>query len=184
MNQQKSTEDAFTLELFDPPEAKSLEKAILEENGERLESLLFELTEPDTAAPLCKPEPPLPENSIEEEKRVAPRFLVNWKVVVMNEVNGKRSFYHGRAYDISMGGLCLHSENNLIFTNSVIVLISVPPLSDKDKVHVIEVHSRISNTVLASDTKLFRIGVTFLRFKEGDERYLKKFLTERYQYFS
>lgn len=183
MTKYNKIDETFALELFEPPNAKSVEAAILEEDGERLESLLFELTEPDVAKPYCKPEPPLPADVEEEEKRVAPRFLVNWKVVVMNDVNGTRSFYHGRAYDISLGGLCLHSETNLSFTNTVIVLISVPPSSDKDKAHVIEVHSRISNTVLASDTKLFRIGISFLRFKEGDERYLKKYLSARYNFF-
>ena len=76
--------------------------------------------------------------------------LVNWKVVVMNEKNGKREFFHGRAHDISMGGLCLYSETNLTFTNSVIVLISVPPDSAKQKPHVPAPRypTRIDNTTV------------------------------------
>ena len=98
----------------------------------------------------------------------------------MNEKNGKREFFHGRAHDISMGGLCLYSEANLTFTNSVIVLISVPPDSVKHKPHVIEVNSKISYTVLANNVTQFRIGIRFLKFKDGDKAYLEHHLSQRY----
>lgn len=190
MSQHKDNEETLTIDFpvftkvenADTPMGTSADG--LAENTPFAEDLLREVSELDAAETYCEPEPPLPAGSGTEEKRAYPRFLVNWKVVVMNEKNGKREFFHGRAHDISMGGLCLHSETNLVFTNTVIVLISVPPNSPKHKPHVLEVESKLCYTVLAHDIRQFRIGIRFVRFRDGDKRYLEQYFTERYEVFS
>lgn len=181
MSRHKKDEESLTIDFPALSEIESAEADWLKDDNLFAADLLREVSELDANEVYCEPEPPLPPNSGTEEKRVYPRFLVNWKVVVMNERNGKREFFHGRAHDISMGGLCLHSEDNLIFTNSVIVLISVPPNSPKLKPHVLEVQSKLCYTVLANDIRQFRIGIRFLKFKEGDKRYLEQYFAERFE---
>lgn len=184
MTRQKDNEETLTLDFQTSPEEKNAETDWPEDNSQFADDLLREVGDLSPADAYCEPEPPLSPDSGTEEKRGHPRFLVNWKVVVMNEVNGKREFFHGRAHDISMGGLCLYSENNLTFTNSILVLISVPPHSAKRKPHVLEVHSKISYTVLASNVRQFRIGIRFVKFKNGDKRYLEEYLAQRYDFIS
>ena len=184
MIRHKDNEDTLTIDFPASPDEKNTETDWPEENSLFAEDLLREVGDLGAAEAFFEPEPPLPPDSGTEEKRGAPRFLVNWKVVVMNEKNGKREFFHGRAHDISMGGLCLYSETNLTFTNSVIVLISVPPDSAKQKPHVLEVNSRISYTVLANNVTQFRIGIRFIKFKDGDKRYLERYLAQRYDFFA
>lgn len=184
MSRHEDSDKTLTIDFNLQPETENAESDWLKESSLFAEDLLREVSESDTAELFCEPEPPLPFDSPIEEKRSAPRFLVNWKVVVMNENNGKREFFHGRARDISMGGLCLLSDHNLVFTDSITVLISVPPDSVKHKPYVIEVRSKISNTVLANNVRQFRIGIRFIKFKDGDKRFLEQYLTERYDVFS
>lgn len=180
MTPDKDQDETLTMEFSDYIEANKPEADWSEDSSLFAEDLLREVGDLGAEGVYCEPEPPLPPGSATEEKRSSPRFLVNWKVVVMNEVNGKREFFHGRAHDISMGGLCLYSEDNLTFNNSILVLISVPPESARHKPHVLEVESKIGYTVLASNVSQFRIGIRFIKFKEGDKRYLEQYLARRY----
>ncbi|MFA7242521.1 MAG: PilZ domain-containing protein [Sulfuricellaceae bacterium] len=181
MTPPKDNADTYTLDFPAAPKAINTETDLLEEDNSLFaDDLMREVSDLGAGNAYCEPEPPLPPGFGAEEKRAFPRFLVNWKVVVMNEVNGKREFFHGRAHDISMGGLCLYSEINLSFKNSILVLISVPPNSAKHKPHVLEVYSKISYTVLASNVSQFRIGIRFVKFKEGDKRFLEEYLAQRY----
>jgi len=184
MSSHEDSDKTLTIDFLLQPEAENAESDWLKENSLFAEDILREVGEPDAAELFCEPEPPLPFDSPIEEKRSDPRFLVNWRVVVVNERDGKKAFFHGRAHDISMGGLCLLSDHNLSFNNSVTVLISVPPDSAKQKPYVVEVRSRIVNTVLASNIRQFRIGIRFVNFKDGDKRFLEQYLAERYDVFS
>jgi len=164
MTTDKDQDETLTMEFSDFIEAKNTEAEWSEDSSLFAEDLLREVGDLGAGEVYCEPEPPLPLGSATEEKRGFPRFLVNWKVVVMNEVNGKRSFFHGRAHDISMGGLCLYSEDNLTFNNSILVLISVPPESARHKPHVLEVESKVGYTVLASIVSQVRSGIRFVKF--------------------
>lgn len=179
----EDNEESLTIDFRALLEAEDIEVDGLKAPSARAKDLLLDVTELDATEPFCKPEPPLPAGAPIEEKRAHPRFLVNWKVVVMNEINGKRQFFHGRASDISMGGLCLLSDHNLLFAKPITVLVSVPPSSAKYKPHVIDVVSKITYTVLAHDVRQFRIGIRFLKFKEGDKRYLERYFAERFDAF-
>jgi hypothetical protein len=118
-----------------------------------------------------------------QEKREHQRYLVNWKVAVVNAKGGNDHVFHGRARDISMGGLCLLSDHNLNFSNSVRVLIAVPPHSPQHHPHVLEVRSKLAYTVLEKGGRHFRIGITFLEFMGDGRRVLEKRLAERQALF-
>jgi len=178
----EDNKDTLTIDFPELLEERNIEADGLEEDFLNVEELV--LSEPDTVEPYCKPEPPLPVDSATEEKRSYPRFLVNWKVVVVTENNGKQQIFHGRAYDISMGGLCLLSDDNLTFTDSFTVLVSVPPDSAMHKPYVLEVRSKIGYTVLASDVRKFRIGIRFIEFKNDGKRYLEQHFSGRSEVFS
>ena len=175
-------EETLTIDFPEFLEEASIEVDALEEDFLNVEELV--LSEPDTVEPYCKPEPPLPVDSSTEEKRSYPRFLVNWKVVVVAETNGKRQIFHGRAYDISMGGLFLMSEDNLTLANSFTVLISVPPDSAMHKPYVLEVRGKMGYSVLANNVRKFRIGIRFIEFKNDGKRYLEQHFSGRSEVFS
>jgi len=186
MNQEtkkNDDEESLTIDLGQPPAEEMFSIEGLEAEFQEALADLEDVSELDANAPYCEPEPLLPSGASIQEKREFKRYLVNWKVAVVNEKSGQDHVFHGRARDISMGGLCLMSDHNLNIRNSVRVLIAVPPNSPKHPPHVVEVRSKLAYTVLEKGGKQFRIGITFLEFKGDGRLMLEKRLAERQSVF-
>ncbi|HSC81668.1 MAG TPA: PilZ domain-containing protein [Chitinolyticbacter sp.] len=103
------------------------------------------------------------------DKRVEPRYLVNWRVAIVYEERDQRMSFRGRAFDVSRGGFSLHSDFSLPVSDKVTVLLSIPPTSAGQRPKIIEVKSRVVYTVLSNEFGAFRTGVYFVEFK-GDGR--------------
>lgn len=176
-------DETLTIDLGQVSEEETLSAEALEAEFREAMVELEEVSELDANAPYCEPEPPPPVGASFQEKREHQRYLVNWKVAVVNAKAGKDHVFHGRARDISLGGLCLLSDHNLAFSNSVRVLIAVPPHSPKHPPHVLEVRSKLAYTVLEQGGRHFRIGISFLEFKGDGRRFLEKRLAERQTLF-
>ncbi len=166
-----------------PAESESQTAEALEAEFQEVVGALQEDSEQEPVSQLCEPEAPLPAGSPFQEKREHQRYLVNWRVAVVNAKGGQDHVFHGRARDISLGGLCLLSEHNLTFSKPVRVLIAVPPHSPNHPPHVIEVRSKLAYTVLEQGGRYFRIGITFLEFEGEAKRFLEKRLAERQAVF-
>lgn len=135
---------------------------------------------------LREPEEPLSPLTTTEgrpEHRSHPRYRVDWRVAIVNEEGESRDIFYGRAYDVSLGGVSVLSDDNLFFTNSVVVLLCLPPLLPNGKVKVVEAHSRIVYTVLGASIQQFRIGIQFIKFKEDGRKALHDHLGRLYSYF-
>ena len=186
MNQEtkkNDDEESLTIDLGQPPEEEMFSIEGLEAEFQEAMADLEEVSELDANAPYCEPEPPPAAGESFQEKREFKRFLVNWKVAVVNAKAGQDHVFHGRARDISLGGLCLMSDHNLNIRNSVRVLIAVPPNSPNHSPHVVEVRSKLAYTVLEKGGRQFRIGITFLEFKGDGRLVLEKRLAERQAVF-
>ncbi len=117
------------------------------------------------------------------EHRHHPRFLVNWRVAVVNEDGENQHIFYGRAHDISLGGLGFLCDHNIYFSESVIVLISVPPRRPNDKVKIVEARARTVYSVLAASQGQFRVGMHFVEFKGTGRKVLEEHFAGHYSYF-
>lgn len=176
-------EVSLSIDLDDSPEPETQAVEALEAEFQEAVVALQEDGEREPVSQFCEPEAPLPAESPFQEKREHQRYLVNWKVAVVNAKGGKDHVFHGRARDISLGGLCFLSEHNLTFGNPVRVLIAVPPHLPNRPPHVLEVRSKLAYTVLEQGGRLFRIGITFLEFEGEARHFLEKRLAERQAVF-
>jgi hypothetical protein len=123
----------------------------------------------DDATP---PSPP------ETEQRAFRRHLIDWRVAVVNENSADRKTFHGRACDISLGGVSILCDHNIFFSESVILLLSMPARSPGKKPRIIEVSSQNLHTVLVLNQPLFRVGFRFLKFKRDGRHRLEEYLAQ------
>lgn len=117
------------------------------------------------------------------EHRAHPRYRVDWRVAIVNEEGKNRDIFYSRAYDVSLGGVSVLSDDNLFFDNAVVVLLCLPPQLPNGKVKIVEAHSRIVYTVLGASIQQFRIGIQFIRFKGDGRKALQDHLAQLYSYF-
>ncbi|WP_187360104.1 PilZ domain-containing protein [Chitinolyticbacter meiyuanensis] len=106
------------------------------------------------------------------DKRVEPRYLVNWRVAIVYEERDQRMSFRGRAFDVSRGGFSLHSDFSLPVSDRVTVLLSIPPMAAGQRPKVVEVKSRVIYTVLSNEFSTFRTGVQFVDFKADGRQVL------------
>lgn len=117
-----------------------------------------------------------PRQPQEGDARQSKRYLVNWRVAVVNEDGESRQTFYGRVHDISVGGVSIFTDDNLDFSQEVVVLLSIPPLVPGGGVKIVEVRCRHVYTVLAASVQKFRAGFNFRRFKGNGRRILEEHL--------
>ncbi len=117
------------------------------------------------------------------EHQSHPRYRVDWRVAIVNEEGKNRDIFYSRAYDVSLGGVSVLSDDNLFFDNAVVVLLCLPPLLPNGKVKIVEAHSRIVYTVLGASIQQFRLGIQFIKFKGDGQKVLQDHLARLYSYF-
>ena len=113
-----------------------------------------------------------------KEHRAHPRYLVGWRVAIVNKHSDESYTYYGRVYDVSLGGVNIWSENNLHFSDSVILLLSMPSRIPGMPPKIIEVASESLYTVLTADRPIFRIGFRFKDFKSDNQKKLAQYLQQ------
>ena len=113
-----------------------------------------------------------------KEHRTHPRYLVGWRVAIVNKNSNESYTYYGRVYDVSLGGVNIWSEYNLHFSDSVILLLSMPARVPGMPPKIIEVASESLYTVLTADRPIFRIGFRFKDFKSDNQKKLAQYLQQ------
>jgi len=108
-----------------------------------------------------------------------PRYVAHWRIAIVYEDDEKNEIFHGRTYEVSLKGASIFSDHNIFFTGRVTILLAVPWYRGKQKEKIIEIKGRMVYTILSSDGHQFRIGLQFLSFKEGEERYIAVGLQDR-----
>ncbi len=119
---------------------------------------------------------------VSPEKRTYSRYVVDWRVAIVNENDEERHIFHARANDISMGGVSMLCDENIFFTQSVILLIAVPPFSYGGKEKIIEIRSQTLYTVLAASVRQFRLGFHFLEFRGDSKTVLESYFAHHVSY--
>jgi c-di-GMP-binding flagellar brake protein YcgR len=110
------------------------------------------------------------------EHRSHPRYLVGWRVAIVNKNSGVSHTYYGRVYDVSLGGVNIWSENNLNFSDSVILLLALPARVPGNRPKIIEIAGESLYTVLTANKPIFRIGFRFVDFKTDNKAKLAQYL--------
>jgi c-di-GMP-binding flagellar brake protein YcgR len=110
--------------------------------------------------------------------RTYERRLVNWRMAIVYECAKGKNTFHGRARDISLGGVSIYCDNNIFFDGAVSLLLALPPLNAGQKERILEIHSKMVYNVVTKHG--FRVGLQFLKFKSGE----KKLLEERINFQS
>lgn len=106
------------------------------------------------------------------ESRSHKRYLVKWRIAIVYEGGTGKKTFHGRVNEISMGGLSIHCDHNVFYEGKVILLLALPPLNAGSREKILEITCRMNYTILSQ--KLFRIGLEFVHFREGDRRLLEE----------
>ena len=112
------------------------------------------------------------------EHRLHPRYLVGWRVAVVNKNNEVSHTYYGRVYDVSLGGANIWSESNLHFSDSVILLLAMPARIPGTPPKIIEIAGESLYTVLTANRPIFRIGFRFVDFKTDNQKKLAQYLQQ------
>lgn len=101
------------------------------------------------------------------EKRRAERYFVRWKMAIVFDDQESKPTYHGRTHDLSMGGTAMLAGFNLLASSPVTILLAPPPLHVNERPRVIEIKARQLDVVYAGVTRCFRLGFSFLEFKNN-----------------
>jgi hypothetical protein len=110
---------------------------------------------------------PIPlETSGQAARRRADRYLVNWRIAVVYDEAAGKSTYHGRAHDLSAGGVSMLCDHNILFEAPVIVLLALPAMVAGKRATIIEIRSQMRYTILTR--RGFRVGIEFLSFRPGE----------------
>ena len=113
-------------------------------------------------------------------KRAYFRHPVRWRVAIVNKSSGKHEIFHGRTHDVSMFGISILLERNVIFTSEVVVLLAIPPMHQGLKETIVEIQCNLTHSVLDSEHNLFRLGMKFVHFKRDGQRILSDTLSKRH----
>ena len=113
-------------------------------------------------------------------KRAHFRHPVRWRVAIVNKSGGKHEIFHGRTNDVSLSGISILLERNVIFTSEVVVLLAIPPMHQGLKETIVEIQCALTHSVLDSVHHLFRLGMRFIHFKGDGQRILSDVLSKRH----
>lgn len=106
------------------------------------------------------------------ESRLHKRYLVKWRIAIVYEGGTGKKTFHGRVNEISLGGLSIHCDHNVFHDGKVILLLALPPLNAGAREKILEITCRMNYTILSQ--KLFRIGLEFVEFRQGDRKLLEE----------
>jgi ATP-binding cassette subfamily F protein uup len=114
-----------------------------------------------------------------DEQREYVRHLCRWRIAIIYENAGKNDIFHGRTADLSSHGATVFVHHNIFRSESVTMLLAVPPLNAGQRETIIEIRCRMTETILDSEHSLFRIGLYFESFKGNGINILNNILNNR-----
>ena len=95
----------------------------------------------------------------------AVRYSVNWKIALIFEDQERKPTFHGRTHDLSLTGTGMLTGDNLYAKSPVIILLAPPPLHLGHRQKLIEIKARQKYVVYSGETRCWRLGFSFLEFK-------------------
>lgn len=105
------------------------------------------------------------------------RYAVHWQVVIIYRKDGKDATFHGRTYDLSLGGACIYADHNIFVVEPVAMSIRVHTSHHSFK--VIGVKCSMLYNILSSNYGKFRIGIQFIEFNGDGKEVLAEALSKR-----
>ena len=118
----------------------------------------------------------LSENDIAEKRkfrRIDANVIINYAILTKNEVEDYKNMSQGMTENIGLGGICFQIREELP-PNTIIRLILAPP-----KLHTrLHVLAKTIWTEKIRDSKLHRIGASFIGLSEQDTKEIESILLE------
>ncbi len=108
------------------------------------------------------------------------RHPVHWRVAIVNTTSKKSDIYHGRTHNLSLSGVNILIERNILFTSEVVILLAIPPMHHGQKETIIEIECITTYTLLDSEHSQFRLAMNFIQFKGDGKRILSDILSKRH----
>lgn len=105
------------------------------------------------------------------------RYAVHWQVVIIYKKDGKDATFHGRTYDLSLGGACIYADQNIFVLEPVAMTIRVH--TNHHSFKVIGVKCSMLYNIISSNYGKFRIGIQFLEFNGDGKKVLAEALSKR-----
>lgn len=160
--------DGALIDLSDPTDAPA------DATGTAAPQQADEKPAPDTA-----PQPaPKPEQSFipqaqqraaapTHEARATPRYRARWRTEVT--LNAQTTYY-GHLKDISVEGAAVLMEHNIKSAQSVTLFIEIPSEHAQHPPHILQVESKVIDTIYEGESAFFRTSLSFRRFIPADDR--------------
>lgn len=109
------------------------------------------------------------------DQRQHPRFRVRWRVAV--RCDGINTYY-GETIDISLGGICFLTDQNLNAGTPVQVFVQLPPKRQGKEPQVVTAKAKVLYTAFSAEHDRWRLGVQFTEFSTAERAKLEKELTQ------
>ncbi len=110
------------------------------------------------------------------ENRKSPRYYTRWRIDIVFDETENRPTIHGHTHDVSLSGASMYGDHDVVSTTPVTVLLSPPLEHERGQQETIEIRAQLAYSVYAGSNFRFRIGLSFIKFKNDGQRILKGIL--------
>ena len=110
------------------------------------------------------------------DRRDAPRARLQLRLaIVYPEHEGRpvQPIYHANTHDVCMSGLSMVVDDNVFYEGEVTVILALPPEHGWASQKTITATARMTYAIHSSKLNGFKIGMTFLQFKEDAKELLQ-----------
>ena len=110
------------------------------------------------------------------ERRQSERQRLRLRLaVVYPEKEGRqvRPTYHALTHDISMSGLSLIVEDDIFYEGEVTLVLALPPVQDWAGQESMTATARMTYAIRSSKLNGFKVGLSFVEFKENAAELLR-----------
>ena len=114
------------------------------------------------------------------ESRKSPRYYARWRIAIVFDETENRPTIHGHTHDVSLRGASVYTEHNVVSITPVTVLLSPPLAHEGERQKIIEIRTQLAYSVYAGSNSCFRIGLNFIKFKNGGRQILKGMLDNQF----
>lgn len=110
------------------------------------------------------------------DRREAPRARLQLRLaIVYPEHQGRpvQPIYHANTHDVCMTGLSMVVDDNVFHEGEVTVVLTLPPEHGWASQKTVTATARMTYAIHSSKLNGFKIGMTFLQFKENEKELLQ-----------
>ncbi|MBE0626148.1 MAG: PilZ domain-containing protein [Burkholderiales bacterium] len=115
------------------------------------------------------------------DRREASRARLQLRLALIypqREGRPSQPIYHAKTHDICLSGLSMVVDDNVYQEGEVTILLALPPVHSWASQKIITATAVMTYAIHSSKLGAFKIGMTFLEFKEDGKRLLQEALLQ------